>query len=185
MASSGIIRYVLIGLACLIVGGAYAVIHEVTELRTIETYNKAIHKQDYDTASRVKLPSGKFVTAFQMQQGADYQTARLQYEEVVSLHASPQLTEDSLFNQANTYLQQALSVDMETEADIATPLVELAKIAYRELLAINPNYVDAKYNLERALQLSPDSRALPPVEIPGRRNPNRTVISIDPEDSLP
>ena len=46
-------------------------------------------------------------------------------------------------------------------------------------------YTAIQKSNERALQLSPDSRALPNVEIPGRQNPNRTVISIDPEDSLP
>ena len=85
----------------------------------------------------------------------------------------------------NTYLQQALAVDIKKDPDIAVPLVELAKVAYRDLLQANPDHWGGKYNLERALQLSPDSRTLPPEEIPGRRAPNRNVISIDPEDSLP
>ena len=85
----------------------------------------------------------------------------------------------------NTYLQQASLIDLDSDADLALPLIELAKISYREVLSINSQHWDAKYNLERALQLLPDTKEQPLINVPGRRRTVRTVITPDPEDNLP
>ena len=90
-----------------------------------------------------------------------------------------------LFNMGNTYLQQASSIDLEADADLALPLIELAKLSYREALSIDSQHWDAKYNLERALQLLPDSKEQPLIDVVGRRRTVRTVITPDPEDNLP
>ena len=91
----------------------------------------------------------------------------------------------SLFNMGNTYLQQASAIDMDADGDLALPLIELAKVSYRELLHIDPEHWAARYNLERALQLLPDVQEHALMEIQGRRGAVRTIISRDPEDNLP
>lgn len=59
------------------------------------------------------------------------------------------------YNLGNLHLRQALAMrrgDVE-----AVPLVELAKQYYRQVLAEEPSHQDARYNLERALWLQPES----------------------------
>ena len=154
------------------------------EIWSLNAYNRAIESGDIPAAAAVKSQYGEFARAYEYQQAGDFQQARVLYDQVGNA-TDANLVAGAHFNIANTYLQQALAVDIKKDPDIAVPLVELAKVAYRDLLQANPDHWGGKYNLERALQLSPDSRTLPPEEIPGRRAPNRTVISIDPEDSLP
>ena len=85
----------------------------------------------------------------------------------------------------NTYLQQASSIDLEADADLALPLIELAKISYRAVLRIDSGHWDAKYNLERALQLLPDTGKQRLMNVGGRRRTVRTVVTPDPEEDLP
>ncbi|MGR8949982.1 MAG: hypothetical protein ACU84Q_18215 [Gammaproteobacteria bacterium] len=177
-------KYLRLALILTVVLSTVQIFRESTQIWAAGTYNTAINQADLATASTVSTDYGKFARAYQHQQAEQYQQARVLYDEL-STSEEVGLAESARFNLANTYLQQAVAVDIKKDADIAIPLVELAKVAYRQLLQLSPNHWGGKYNLERALQLSPDSRALPLNEIPGRRAPNRTVISIDPEDSLP
>lgn len=59
------------------------------------------------------------------------------------------------YNLGNLHLRQALSMRRGDAA--AVPLVELAKQYYRQVLAEEPSHPDARYNLERALWLQPES----------------------------
>lgn len=147
-------------------------------------YNIAITSGDFKRAAEVDNDHGTFARAFSMQEEGAYHDARLLY---ASLDASKNkgLALQALYNLGNTYLEQAQTVDLRRDADVAIPLIELAKITYRDVLKRDSSHWAAKHNLEVALALSPDSRTLPTPAIPGRRAPNRTVISIDPEDSLP
>ena len=74
---------------------------------------------------------------------------------------------------------------MATDADLASPLIELAKVSYRRLLVLDSRHWDGKYNLERALQLLPDARDEALIELDGLRGGVRTVISPDEEEKLP
>lgn len=62
----------------------------------------------------------------------------------------------ALYDLGNTYLRQALAETERSEAGRAAPLAELAKEAYRRALRADPEFGDAKYNLEVATRLSPD-----------------------------
>lgn len=67
----------------------------------------------------------------------------------------PALRRMARYNLGNLHLRQALAMrrdDMET-----TPLVELAKQYYRQVLAEEPSHQEARYNLERALWLRPEN----------------------------
>ena len=65
------------------------------------------------------------------------------------------LREAALYNLGNLHLRQALKVGAAAP-DTAAPLVELAKQSYRDALRADPADWDARYNLERALQLAPE-----------------------------
>ena len=179
------IKNILIGILCaLVIYSAYMSTQNYRRYHALKAYNMAVTRNDLAAAGAITLPAGRFAKAFQHHQSGDFQAARLIYDELLTSEQA-MLSRDARYNQANTFLQQALAAEVKDQADLTMPLIELAKIAYRELLIVHPEHRGAKYNLEIALQLSPDDRALPPVEIPGRRDPNRTIISIDPEDSLP
>jgi mxaK protein len=73
----------------------------------------------------------------------------------------------ALYNIGNLHLRQALAASDAGEKAQSLALFELAKQSYRDALALDPQYWDAKYNLERTLRLSPDAVAPPP--IPGQQ----------------
>jgi mxaK protein len=66
------------------------------------------------------------------------------------------LQAQSRYNLGNVYLNQAM---IEVEAgriNQAMPLLTLAKQAYRQALALDSSFWDAKYNLELAMRLLPE-----------------------------
>jgi len=60
------------------------------------------------------------------------------------------------YNAANQLLLQALVLRNSPLPGQALPLLELAKAGYREVLRVDPQHWDARYNLERAQRLQPD-----------------------------
>lgn len=60
------------------------------------------------------------------------------------------------YNLGNVYLGQAVEKVDAMAVDEALPLVLLAKQAYREALALDCLFWDAKYNLEVAMRLLPE-----------------------------
>jgi mxaK protein len=67
----------------------------------------------------------------------------------------PALRRMARYNLGNLHLRQALAMRRDDMA--AVPLVELAKQYYRQVLAEEPSHQEARYNLERALWLQPES----------------------------
>ena len=77
-----------------------------------------------------------------------------------ALQSHPTLGTAARFNSANLLLRQAgaLGAGQQTaQSGQALPLIELAKEQYRELLRRDPGFWDARYNLERAQRLLPDT----------------------------
>lgn len=60
------------------------------------------------------------------------------------------------YNLGNLYLQQAVEKIDAQNSNAAHPLVALAKQAYRQALARDSEFWDAKYNLELAMRLLPE-----------------------------
>lgn len=60
------------------------------------------------------------------------------------------------FNASNQLLLQALVLRDSPLPGQALPLLELAKAGYREVLRVDLDHWDARYNLERAQRLQPD-----------------------------
>lgn len=74
------------------------------------------------------------------------------------------------FNSGNLYLKQSVDI-LESEGyvswDKVGPLMSLCKENYSKALLIDPDWVEAKYNLELALRLSPSFAG---VKAPNRYN---------------
>jgi len=60
------------------------------------------------------------------------------------------------YNLGNLYLQQAMNHVETMKMNEALPLVDLAKQAYRQALALDSQDWDSKYNLEVAMRLLPE-----------------------------
>ncbi len=62
----------------------------------------------------------------------------------------------SRYNLGNTYLAKAMELAESMQINEATALASLSKQAYRQALALDSQYWDAKYNLEVAMRLLPE-----------------------------
>lgn len=60
------------------------------------------------------------------------------------------------YNLGNVYLEQAIAEAEAMNVDAAAALAGLAKQAYRQALALDSGFWDAKYNLEAAMRLLPE-----------------------------
>jgi mxaK protein len=92
---------------------------------------------------------------------------------------------DIRYNLANLYLRRALQYRENDADDLALPLVELAKENYRDVLREDSQDWFAKYNLELALRIAPETD-LEPVE--EERNPEhnpRSAAGIQVRQPLP
>lgn len=72
------------------------------------------------------------------------------------LQGDDELGQAARFNAANQLLLQAMVLRGSPLPGQALPLIELAKSGYREVLRVDPQHWDARYNLERAQRLQPD-----------------------------
>ena len=120
-----------------------------------QAFNTALTRLDWDTLRHNGSPYGQFAAAYELQQQGEIQAALAAYSRIDT--DSVALQGAVKFNMANAYLQRALADDIRNDQDLTLPLIELAKEGYRGLLQQAPNHWEAKYNLERALQLLPDN----------------------------
>lgn len=108
-----------------------------------------------------------FARAYHLERKGNHQAALDLYQRVAAA-GDPALAQAARYNSGNIYLRQALRL-----ADAGTPqqmlsLAELAKGSYREALRGDSGDWDAKYNLERALRLVPDTEDIGAAEPPSR-----------------
>lgn len=82
----------------------------------------------------------------------------------------PSLAIAARYNLANGYLREALNADRASGR--YRSLIELAKQRYRDLLAENPDHWDARYNLELALRMAPETESY---EVDERGKPIKSV----------
>ncbi len=73
-----------------------------------------------------------------------------------SLQGDSPLGQAARYNSANLLLRQAAVVRAGTQPGMAITLIELAKEIYRDVLRVDPEHWDARYNLERAQRLLAD-----------------------------
>ena len=99
------------------------------------------------------MPESRFARALALAQAGNTEQALKEYTALAGSEGGD-LRRRALYNLGNLYLRDALAGD---EAFRSLALVELAKRNYRILLREAPADWDARYNLERALWLAPES----------------------------
>ena len=175
---------VAVALLSVLLFGAAGLAREGLRWRAQRDYNQALAEGDYARAARMGGDVGHFAQAYGLQQAGRLQDARVAYSKL-ERSADLKLRAAALYNMGTTYLDEAVTIDLHKDADRALPLLELAKTSYRELLRIDEQHWDGRYNLERALRLSPDVGEQKVMDVEGRRSPVRTINSVDPEGALP
>jgi mxaK protein len=108
--------------------------------------------------------------------GAHYQQALAAYQGVVN-GPRDDLARAARYNLGNLYLREALK-DGAAQAFKAVPLIELAKQNYRAALRTDPDDWDSRYNLQHALQLSPEMEQGPLVDNPPPTQRERTTSTL-------
>ncbi len=96
-----------------------------------------------------------------------------------ALQAHGPLGQAAGYNSANLLLRQALVVRAGTQPGQAIALIELAKELYRDVLRVDPQHWDARYNLDRAQRLLPDPDEAPEAAPPAiNRNAERAATTM-------
>ena len=118
-------------------------------------FNSSVRDGTFDKPVGDDSIHGLFVKGYVHQQRGEFEQALKTYAKIEG--SEPARFGNAVkYNMANLYLQKASAAEQSGDHDLVIPLVELAKQIYRELLRENSNDWQAKYNLERALQLLPD-----------------------------
>jgi mxaK protein len=118
-----------------------------------QSLNAAIRSGTLPEAVDGAAPQIRFAAAHaQAAAGAD-EAALDRYRQ---LQGDTPLGQAARYNSANLLMRQALQVRQTQMPGQAIPLIELAKETYREILRLDPQHWDARYNLERAQRLLPD-----------------------------
>src|SRR5690606_28788400 len=99
------------------------------------------------------VPESRFARALALEKAGKSELALKEYTNLASSERG-EVRRRALYNLGNLYLRDSLS---DGEAFRSLALVELAKRNYRTLLREAPGDWDARYNLERALWLAPES----------------------------
>lgn len=108
--------------------------------------------------------------------GPHYQQALAAYQSVVN-GPRDDLARAARYNLGNLYLREALK-DGAAQAFKSMPLIELAKQSYRAALRADPGDWDSRYNLQRALQLSPEIEQGPLIDNPPPTPRERTTSTL-------
>jgi mxaK protein len=126
----------------------------------------------------------RFARAYALQQDGKFEPALQAYASIDVPEDDP-MRAHTRYNLANLYLRRALQYRDSGADDLALPLVELAKEYYRELLRGDSQDWPAKYNLELALRVAPETDL---DEVQEERNPEhnpRSAAGIQVRKPLP
>jgi mxaK protein len=99
------------------------------------------------------VPQAQLAQALSLARAGQFRAALKMYKSL--LDASDEIRLPALYDLGNLNMREALK-NGQGEAQRFMPLIELAKQSYRDDLRSNPADWDARYNLERALWLSPE-----------------------------
>jgi len=123
-------------------------------LAQAERVDQAIARATAPDPADADVPEARFAQALALGAAGHYEPALRAHKALLQAeHGS--LREASLYNLGNLHLREAFKSGA-TSPDTALPLAELAKQSYRDALRDDPSDWDARYNLERALQLAPE-----------------------------
>jgi mxaK protein len=100
------------------------------------------------------IPEAQFARALALARSGKSDAALNIYKSL-SRETRADVRRAALYNTGNLYMRDAARRSAD-DAFESLPLVELAKQAYRDVLREQPDYWDARYNLERACRLAPE-----------------------------
>jgi mxaK protein len=130
--------------------------------RENRTITELIHGYDRTVGTR-EAPELMFARAKFYLDRDEFEQAQPLTEAVVQ-SASRSMAADLLYDAGNSRLHHAIHLIEDNKFDSATADVVLARDYYFRALRIEPQFWDAKYNLDIAMRLVRD---LPDVQIPG------------------
>ena len=127
-------------------------IRESLRLHEAERINTAITAA-HISAFEAQAPQARLAQALSLAKDGNFTAALKTYKSL--LEENDEVRLPALYDLGNLNMRQALR-NGQGEAQRFIPLIELAKQSYRDDLRSNPGDWDARYNLERALWLSPE-----------------------------
>jgi len=126
---------------------------EASRLRDAERVNEAI-VQATALSTTSSLPEAQFARAAALVRTGKTDAALKAYK-ALAQGTRADLRVAALFNLGNLHIREAQRAGADDPTQ-SLPLIELAKQSYRDVLRAQPTDWDARYNLERALQLAPE-----------------------------
>lgn len=139
-----------VALACIVAAAV-----EGYQLDRIYTFNRAIRDGSAITLNGDLPYEVLFAKAYFLDRRGNHQEALSLYQRVMN-EGDARLATAAKYNSANLNLREALAKRGGNAEGQALPLIELAKQSYREVLRADSDNWDARYNLERALRLTPE-----------------------------
>ena len=139
--------------AVALVCAAFATYHTVRLVRSAHI-NTAIASAQ-STGLDANIPEAQFARAVAFAHAGKSDPALSIYK-TLSRGSRADIRQAALYNTGNLYMRDATQHG-GGEGFESLPLVELAKQAYRDVLREQPDDWDARYNLERAFWLAPET----------------------------
>jgi mxaK protein len=115
----------------------------------------AVAHPDTTTEAKTDTPEAALARAIAIAQGEDYERALRAYEPLTTSPNSA-VRQIARYDLGNLHMRQSARI-VDFEVAKARTLVELGKQWYRRVLEDEPLHWEARYNLERALWLEPES----------------------------
>lgn len=169
-------RTVHIGFALLSAAIASVVAVQLSEILNEKSTQKAVAAIELTGEKPVK-PAARLAWANLLSAEGEFERAESTYNELIREQRNNPFGQAALFNLANGYLRQGMRPDLDPAK--ARPMIELAKQRYRDLLRNAPNDWTARYNLERALRLAPETGLADEIDDKGK--PIKRVNVIVPD----
>ena len=145
--------------ALLCAGG---MLYQTAEIHRLEGINEAIaaaSRPQTQTPPAAQAPRVTLARALALSRAGDVDRAVKEFSRLTARTTPDDTSRAALYDLGNLYLRRGMALSGEN-ASAAVPFVELAKQRYRDLLRIDPEQWDARYNLERALRLAPEAQAV-------------------------
>ncbi len=162
-------------LALIVTASLLFAAHQAWRLSQARDFNRQIDGAT-DATTALAAPEAEFARARALAENGDYESAVRAYK-ALSRTAEGMLLQSVLYNLGNLHLREALKYGPD-EIGRSLPLAELAKTSYREVLRMNPQHWDAKYNLERTLRLAPEREDVMIETPPLPQNSERAVTTM-------
>lgn len=137
--------YILVALALIVI------VHSTLALSEANRVNAYLAAPD-EHSERPDHPSAKLADANQLSRDEDSQALELLTQ--LLGETDGEIEQIARYNRANVNLREAF--DMDEDHSQMIPLVELAKQDYRDVLIRNPEFWQARFNLELALRRVPE-----------------------------